>query len=150
MRLICAMVFGFLLGCGGPARDSKQLVNVMPAPPVMAGTYDFDLLDSVVGTGCAVVGGASFTATVAGNHVGVSGLVGQAEAAAIYDALAKVKDADLLFVSRTTSDGDGSSKVCSTVFGRAIRLKKGPTLAPQGAALTTPEAPKGIVPLLGK
>jgi hypothetical protein len=115
----------------------------------MAGTYDFELLGNVVGNGCAEAGSdLSLSAAVLGVHLG-SGLVGQAEAAAVFDALSKLQGADTVVITRTLTDGDTSSRVCATIYGRAVRLTKGPTIAPaMPSTATKAEEPKTGLPSL--
>lgn len=140
------------IGCGGTTQHAQQWVHPTPPTPAMAGTYDFDLLDAVTGTACVESDGhTSYAAALAGARLDGSGLVAQAQAAAVYDALARVKGADVLLVSRSLSQGDPQGRVCATVFGRAIRLKKGPTITPAAPVQAAPaEEPKGGIPLLGK
>jgi hypothetical protein len=58
----------------------------------------------------------------------------------VFDALAKVKDAETLIVTRSVTMGDSLKKLCTTVHGRAVRLKKGPTIVPPTAMLPAPHA----------
>ena len=146
-RMTCAVVMTVLLaGCGGRVEGGRQYLNTMPVvPPQFAGTLDFDLLDTVVGKGCAELEGTTtYSVMMVGSRVGSgSGLIEQSEAAAVVDALSKIKDAETMLVTRSISEGDTTKKVCTTVFGRAIRLKKGPTMTPATSPAPAPAAPPG-------
>ena len=94
--------------------------------PGFAGAYDFDLLAPVWGQGCATNrDSTTYWAAVEGADLAHKNpLVMSAEAAAVFDALSKVKDADTILLTRMTAEAPNSGKVCVTVWGRAVRLKK--------------------------
>ena len=46
------------------------------------------------------------------------------------DALSKLQGADLMFVTRSVVQAETSDRVCATVWGQVVKLKKGPTLVP--------------------
>lgn len=132
-----------LAGCHATVKDSRVYADMAPSSaPKMAGTYDFDLLDAVEGKGCVTAHDTTqYGVAVAGTALGVGmGLVPRAEAAAVFDALSKVKGADLVYVTRSKTEGDVMTGVCTTVYGRAVRLKKGPTILGKGE-LEAPAAP---------
>jgi len=142
---ILAVLALALPGCTLAVKDAKTFVSMMPegAPPMM-GTYDFDLLDTITGSGCAVRGSLQLYAVrVPGMSTGggAADLVAQAEAAAVFDALDKAPAADMMLITRTRSEGDAARQICATVFGRAARLKKGPTIIPKPLELIA--APAG-------
>jgi hypothetical protein len=72
--------------------------------------------------------------------------VQQAESAAVFEAMSKLKGSDLMFVTRSIVQSDASDRICATVWGQGARLKKGPTVvatngdAPSHAA-SAPSAP---------
>jgi hypothetical protein len=141
------------LGCATQVRDAQQLVTLTPPAPAMAGTYDFELLSPIVGRGCVERGSGAFvSATVLGVRL-ESGLIGQSQAAAVFDAMSKVSGVDAILVTRMLTEGDISAKLCTTVHGRAVRLTKGPTITlttPAAPATKGEEPPRSALPGLGK
>lgn len=132
LLLSCVLTSLVALGCAAPAKDTKVLVNVTPSvPPAFSGTYDFDLLEPVVGSACVTRSDSTeyAVAIVGASPLGTGGgLRGKAEAAAMIDALARVPGADSILVTRTAMEGDLEISICARVWGRAVRLKKGPTI----------------------
>lgn len=127
----------------------RSLVNMGPgSSPIVSGTYDFDLLGEAQGAACAEWGqrnaagfftvlvngrAANYSVALAGATLASDDVrVNQAEAAAAFDALSKLKGADMLFITRSIVQSENPDRVCATVWGQVARLKKGPTIA-QGA-----------------
>jgi hypothetical protein len=99
----------------------------------LVGTYDFELLGDIEATGCAEKGvRVTFVTATTGYDTAGLGLTAQSRAAAVFEALSKVRGSDLVFVTRSVSQGDLNHKICTTVYGKAIRLKKGPTVIQDG------------------
>jgi hypothetical protein len=173
MTLELASALGAVLvgtvGCavGPPSAPStyaaRSLVNMGPgSAPAVSGTYDFDLLGEAQGTACAEWGqrnaGGFFTVMVNGRPanyaVALAGAtlasddvrVNQAEAAAVFDALSKLKGSDVFFATRSVVQSETPERICATVWGQVARLKKGPTIAPGGDASPHAQAMLGPSP----
>lgn len=128
-------------GCRGfPVRDAGQTVDIAPQNgPLMLGSYDFDLLDEVEAKGCSNSRDRTiYTAELTGFEVAEGDVVSKSKAAAVFEAMAKVKGADLILISRTKTEGETRVEVCTTIWGRAVHLKKGPTLLPHEREGRTP------------
>lgn len=138
-------------------QGARSHVDLTPSVgPAFAGTYDFDLLGEVEGTGCASFSGPAdqfgnrkvlvngqpnyFRASVAGLAplVNASAIEIHSEQAAVFDALNKLQGSDLIFVTRSRVMPKSADEVCTTVWGQVARLKKGPTV---GGELPAPEPP---------
>ncbi len=148
--------------------SARSVVNVAPgSSPPLVGTYDFDLLGDAQGQACAEWGDmnklgfrqilvdghpAIYTAAVAGATFDSDDpLVRQAESAAVFNALSKLNGADLMFVTRSSLTSDTAEKLCATVWGQIVRLKKGPTLSPKAiaelpATMPSPSPAPGTAP----
>jgi hypothetical protein len=111
---------------------SALLVNMQPsrAPPRLLGAYDFDLLDAVQGRACVVRSAAGDTPSVYWfvganlEKLSPDALTSSSIGAAAGDALKNSPDADSIVMTRVVAEGHGPDKVCTMVYGRAIRLKK--------------------------
>jgi hypothetical protein len=117
---------------------SSLPLNMQPArPPRFAGAYDFDLLDAVQGHACITrsddAGGPPTVYWFAGAELGRASdpLTNQAIGAAAFDAVKDSPGADSLVITRVLSEGHGPNKVCATVYGRGIKLRKADAPAPQ-------------------
>lgn len=103
--------------------------------PALEGSLGFDLLDQIVGKNCATRGddtvywfGFSDLA-----KVGPDLLTRQAIAAAAFDAIANIQDADSFVLTYVLAQAKGPDKVCAEVHGRAVRLTKGGTAPTAGS-----------------
>lgn len=105
-------------------------VNMQPSPPRFAGAYDFDLLDPVQGRACAArsaMGDTPSTYWFVGANLeklSLDALTSSSIGAAAAEAVKNSPDSDSIVVTRVVAEGHGPDKVCTTVYGRAIRLKK--------------------------
>lgn len=147
LRLCSISAVIFAAGC---AANNVRQINMTPSAPGVSGTYDFDILADTTGNGCSVsiLGFRPVNYSAAGSPV-VSGDTGkaidpisrmlapsdevtEANSAAAYDALTKVPGSDVLLVTRTKTNGFKVplifARYCSDLSGKAIRLKKGPTI----------------------
>lgn len=134
-------------GADGPgAFHATSFVPLAPQnAPEFAGSYDFDMLGSSQGTGCAEWGqthaGGFREVLVNGRpdyySVAVSGAalasddprIQQAQASAAYAAMSKLPGADVILLTRSVVRSESPTRVCAYVAGEVVRLKKGPTLA---------------------
>ncbi|HET9626341.1 MAG TPA: hypothetical protein VFP84_33500 [Kofleriaceae bacterium] len=118
-----------LSGCGAEISGGALPINMQPERPRFVTGYDFDLLDDVRGQACAVKSyGATKTTTwfVGANleHLAGDSLTSAAIGEAALDAIKDHPEADSLLVTRVMTTGHGSEKVCATVVGRMVRIKK--------------------------
>jgi len=150
VTLVLFAVFVLAAGCapvvaGGPVeRGTATYVNMLPpSGPAFSGTYDFDLLQPVVGEAC--VGwndNANYWAFSTSGGVGEGfGLKPKAEAAAVFNALSQVSEADLIVVTRASFEMKAGGQMCATIYGRAARLKKGGEPEAPASAAPTYSAP---------
>lgn len=97
---------------------ASQYVSVQPtgSAPILTG-YHFDLLEHVEGAACAE---RNTRYTVA--LTGVQGSPTLGELAAGQAALAKLKDADMLLVIRSSASTQ-NGKECGVLYGRGVRLR---------------------------
>ena len=109
-------------------RGGQQWINLPPqnAERPIVGSYGFDLLGPVEAEACVGKKDPKYYVTMGPRRIGsmfssVSGT--QAEAAAVYQALKGLKDADLILVTRAVTQLKGG-KECAQIRGRALRLKK--------------------------
>jgi len=82
----------------------------------------------------------------------VSVIERESEFAAVFNALTKLRGADLTFVTRSRVEARSADEVCTSVWGMVIRLKKGPTVggelpAPAGALPVSPTPVAGSAQL---
>lgn len=147
IAVLASLLLGAFCGCSAPLRDAKMLVRTTPAnAPQMLGTYDFDLLEVVTAKACVEPNDRTIYRTVIlgvdtktddGTHMA------RAEGAAIFEAIGKVQGADALLVTRIRTEAETpdflgqNGRACSTVWGRGVRLKKGPLLTPSSAGVGT-------------
>jgi len=109
---------------------SALALNMQPSPPRFTGAYDFDLLDAVQGRSCVTRSGPGEQASIywfagAGlEKLSPDALTANSIGAAAFEALKNSPDTDSIVVTRVVAEGRGPDKVCTTVYGRAIRLKK--------------------------
>jgi hypothetical protein len=110
---------------------SALLLNMQPPPPRFAGSYDFDLLDTVQGRACATRSTSTSEASIYYWFVGADleklspgALTSQSIGAAAFEALKNSPDADSIVVTRVVAEGHGPDKVCATIYGRGIKLRK--------------------------
>ncbi len=159
--IVAGVALGALSACtprapeGPGAFAARAPVNIGPgSAPAVVGTYDFDMLGEAQGAACAEWGPrgpegfrmiyvngrpASYSAAVAGaTFESADPRIQQAEAAAVFTALGRLSGADLMFVTRSIVQSESAERVCATVWGQVVRLKKGPTLVP------SPPAPDGV------
>lgn len=131
--LAATAALGFVtFGCAVPRPPQYQTyagtmpVNMMPKdPPPISTGYGFDMLGDVQGKGCVERGTHTFYATMVGgvSYAEGASLESQATQAAIFNAISSAApDADTMIVTRLVTEGT-ADKACSTVWGRAIRLR---------------------------
>ena len=127
------------LGCEPPRRPERpepppehtgglMLLDLKPRNgPPLEGSVGFELLEAIVGKSCAERGDATVYWFGFGDlsRVGPDGLTRQAVAAAAFDAISNLQDADSLVVTYVLAQAKGPNKVCAEVHGRAVRLVKG-------------------------
>ena len=121
-----------MIGCAPkPEMSGSALpLNMQPSPPRFVGAYDFDLLDAVQGRSCVTRPSLGDQASIywfagAGlEKLSPDALTEHSIGAAAFEALKNSPDADSIVVTRVVAEGHGPDKVCTTVYGRAIRLKK--------------------------
>lgn len=121
-----------IIGCAPRPEISGSALplNMQPRPPRFAGAYDFDLLDAVQGRSCVTRPAPGEQASIywfagAGlENLSPDVLTEHSIAAAAFEALKNSPDADSIVVTRVVTEGHDPDKVCATVYGRAIRLKK--------------------------
>ena len=117
---------------------STLLLDVAPATrPAMIGAYDFELLDAVGGSSCISRSNRSSVYWVGLQDLAMPNsdrVTQQAIAAAAYDAISRLEEADTIVLTRVVATGKGSDRVCVTVFGRGIRLIKA---KPSSSAIET-------------
>lgn len=112
-----------------PERTGSALIlDLNPTGrPDIAGRFGFELIEGV-GVGKACVDRASTTEYWLGwsdlTKLKVDWLTRQAIAAAAFDALSRLEDADTIVVTRVLVEGKGSPRVCASVYGRALKLTK--------------------------
>lgn len=131
IRTGIAILLG-MIGCAPkPELSGSALpLNMQPSPPRFIGAYDFDLLDAVQGRSCDTRPGLGDQASLywfAGAGLGklsADDLTEHSIGAAAFEALKNSPDADSIVVTRVVAEGHGPDKVCATVYGRAIKLKK--------------------------
>lgn len=123
------MMFLFLMvtGCMSPSvSGSGLLLNVQPTPPSFSSSYDFDLLEPVVGRGCAQRGADQntyWTAIPGFDAKAYDAVTNRAIGAAAYNAVSAVRGADTLLLMRVVAEGEGD-RVCARVYGRGVRVRK--------------------------
>lgn len=106
--------------------NGSGLLNVQPSPPSFSGTYDFDLLGPVVGKGCVRRDNEDrdFWVALPGlDRAAHDGPTNNAIAAAAFDAVTSLKEADTILVLRVVNEGTGT-KACATVYGRGVKIRK--------------------------
>ena len=119
---------------------SSLLLDVTPRPPSFAGAYDFDLLEQVGGKACITRGNNSSTYWLGMTELAKlssDSLTREAIAAAAFDAISRLDEADTLVLTRVVAEGNGVHRVCATVYGRGVRLKKAAPLLPTAERNTT-------------
>ena len=112
---------------------SSLVLDMNPRAPHFEGSYDFDLLASVAGKSCVSRSNTSSTYWVGMVNLKAMAkddLTREAIAAAAYDAISRLSDADSIVVTRVVTEGKGIQRVCATVYGRGVRLKKGRRITP--------------------
>lgn len=133
---------GGLLGCAPrpEVNGSALALNMQPAPPQFAASYDFELSAPVQGKACVTrPSDGRYTSIYWLRGAGLDqltpdALTAHALGAAAFDAVKRVTDADTLVVTRVLAEGHGPDTVCATVFGRPVRLTK-------ASATSTPNDP---------
>lgn len=127
-RVALVAVFALVAGCvtpGGAEKGSEMFEGMLPTGrPGLVGKYTFELLGQVQGHGCATLYDTTrYWTVVPGSDVGSGGtdMENQAEAAAVFDAMKKMPDADTLVPFRLMSEGTGD-RVCVTIYGRGVRF----------------------------
>ena len=121
-----------MIGCmPRPELSGSALpLNMQPSPPRFVGAYDFDLLEAVQGRACATRPGPGEQASIywfagAGlEKLSPDTLTEHSIGAAAFEALKNSPDADSIVVTRVVAEGHSPDKVCTIVYGRAIRLRK--------------------------
>ena len=117
-------------GCVKTVKESKNLIRSTPDEgPEWAGTLDFDLIDRVVGKACVSEHQATYYyVNVEGADLGKGmGLRARSEAAAAWDAMKNIEDADMLIVTKMFTEGEDGRRLCTELHGWAAKIKKGPT-----------------------
>jgi len=119
---------------------SGLLLNMTPAPPQLVGAYDFDLLDQVSGKACVNYHGPMYWVNIPEiEKTGWDEFTRRAVSAAVLDAIGRLEDADTIVLTRVWADAAGANRICATIAGRAVRLKK----AAAAAAAEVPGATDG-------
>ena len=109
---------------------STLFVNVRPTnTPPLLGAYDFDLLGPGAGEACATRGSATLYWVGMNDLSRLSSdeLTRQAIAAAALDAISRLDKADTILLTRVVTMARGPDRICATVTGRGIHLKKAET-----------------------
>lgn len=136
------MALGLLVGVGAcepppavarpeppPERTgSLMLLDLRPRNgPSLDGSVGFELLDQIVGKTCVKRGDATTYWFGFGDlsRVGPDPLTHQAVAAAAFDAISNIQDADSFILTYVLAQAKGPDKICAEVHGRAVRLVKG-------------------------
>ena len=114
---------------GGCRTGNASLIDFQPKnAPSLSGDYDFELLEQVQGTRCLRRNELSverYWLMFSGlENTASDPLTKQVIAAAAYDAMSHLEDADTIVVTRVVAKGTGPDKVCATVYGRGVRLTK--------------------------
>jgi hypothetical protein len=112
-----------------PERSGASLLlNLSPANrPEVRGSYDFELLEAVGGKTCISRSNRTSVYWVGLQDLSQmhpDPLTQQAIAAAAYDAISRLEDADSIVLTRVVAEGQGSDRVCANVYGRGVRLIK--------------------------
>lgn len=103
-------------------------LNMAPAPPAFATSFDFDLLAPLRGEDCVerseLDARVFWTATYNIDTFSSDKLTRTAIAAAAYDAANNLEGVDAFIVTRVIATARGEDTVCAKVYGRGLRLKK--------------------------
>jgi hypothetical protein len=114
---------------------SGLLLDMAPPAPQLVGAYDFDLLDAVSGKACVNYDGPMYWVNVPElDKLGADAFTRRAVSAAVLDAIGRLDEADTIVLTRVWADAAGPNRICATVAGRAVRLKKASppaSIAPQ-------------------
>jgi hypothetical protein len=115
------------IGCSHPdLHGSGLLVNVQPNAPSFSASYDFDLLEPVVGKGCANRYGVekAYWMAIAGlDKTSRDATTNRAIGAAAFAAIKDLADADTILLTKLVTE-ESQARVCTTVYGRAVRVRK--------------------------
>ncbi len=107
---------------------SLMMIDLRPRNgPALDGSVGFELLDQIVGKTCVKRGDATTYWFGFGDlaRVGPDPLTHQAVAAAAFDAISNIQDADSFILTYVLAQAKGPDKICAEVHGRAVRLVKG-------------------------
>jgi hypothetical protein len=128
-------------------------IGVQPKSGVaLVGTFDFDITGDAEGHGCYDPRSRGFKyGSIPGTEKQANAAVSGAQAAALYDALTKSGGADTILVTWTKVDVQADGSACAEVHGKAVRLRKGPTVMPKseadhGAQTPPPSPPPAPMP----
>lgn len=124
--VLASTLFVLLAACTHSVTGSGLLLNVQPAPPGFSSSYDFDLLAPIVGNACVKREDdeKDYWVAIPGlDRAAHDGPTNRAIAAAAYQAVDSLREADTILVMRVVNEGT-ATKACATVYGRGVKIRK--------------------------
>ncbi len=142
-----------MTACQKQVNGGAVLVNMQPSPPSFSGTYDFDLVNDVTGKACVYRGVESDEQywVIAPGLERSSGdaATDQAMHAAVFNAV-RSNDADTMLLTSVVSKTDENGKTCATVYGKAVKIRKGVSTTETLRKPRPEAAEKAVLQLIAK